>query len=152
MTFQGSGSAFWRQRRTNIDRKIAPKMEYLNSVCLCFENRAQDAPKTRSGRLAKRSQDVPRRTQDPCCLGPKQQVANPSCLATCCLGPTQKKGPSGPQTAGCQPAVWQPAAWAPPKKKGIQWTPNSRLPTSCLATCCLGPMYICICIYIHIYI
>ena len=56
MIFQGSGIDFQLENRSKIDEKMPSKMECLNLRAFCYENQAQDAPKT--------PQDIPKRLQD----------------------------------------------------------------------------------------
>ena len=46
MIFQGSGIDFQTENRSKIDAKMLSKMECLNLRPFCYENQAQDAPKT----------------------------------------------------------------------------------------------------------
>ena len=70
MIFQSSGIDFQLENQSKIDEKIPSKMECLNLCPFCYENQAQDAPKTpqdaRGGpkRRLKAHQDTPRTPQD----------------------------------------------------------------------------------------
>ena len=70
MIFPSSGIDFPKANRTKIGKKMLSKMECLDLGPFCFENQAQDAPKTpqdaRGGpkRRFKAPQDTPRTPQD----------------------------------------------------------------------------------------
>ena len=70
MIFQGSRIDFQTENRSKIDEKMASKTECLNLGHFCYENQAQDVPKTpqdaRGGpkRRLKASQDTSRTPQD----------------------------------------------------------------------------------------